>query len=335
MKALFVGGTGNLSSYAGAEARKRGIELVQINRGRALGVLGVAEGVETIVCDARDGAALAKAVGRREFDVVLNFTAMEPLDIERDLNVFAGRTGQYVFLSSASAYQKPPPSHMVTEATPLGNPYWDYSRGKIAAESRLAELGAEIGLAWTVVRPSHTYGRSWIPTPFGSSDFTLAARMLAGKEVPVPGDGQALWTLTHARDFAVGLVGLFGKAAALGQAFNVTGDEALSWDEVYRAIAAALGVEARLVHVPMELVAKAAPEFGMKLLGDKGWSTLFDCSKLRALVPEFQSRTRFAEGIRESVAWFREDPLRQKQLPATEAAFEAMIAAWKRALLAA
>ncbi len=334
MKALFIGGTGNLSSYASAEARKRGIELVQINRGRALGVLGPAEGVETIVTDAHDGAALAKAVGKREFDVVLDFTAMVPLDIERDLRVFAGKTGQYVFLSSASAYQKPPPSHLVTEATPLGNPYWDYSRGKIAAEERLAELGAELGLAWTVVRPSHTYGRSWIPTPFGSMDFTIASRMLAGKDVPVPGDGQGLWTLTHARDFAVGLVGLFGKAAALGQAFNVTGDEALTWDEVYRDIARALGVEARLVHVPMEVVAKAAPEFGMKLFGDKGWTTVFDCSKLRALVPEFQSHTRFAEGIRESVAWYQEEPSRQRTLPATEAALEAMLAAWKRALAA-
>ncbi|MEI6877202.1 MAG: NAD-dependent epimerase/dehydratase family protein, partial [Spirochaetota bacterium] len=196
----------------------------------------------------------------------------------------------------------------------------------------LARLRAENGLPVTIVRPSHTYGRAWIPTPFGSSDFTIAGRMLAGKEVPVPGEGQALWTVTHARDFALGLVGLFGRAEAIGEAFTIAGDEALTWDEIYWDIAAALGVEAKLVHVPVEVITKASPDFGEKLLGDKAWTSIFDCSKLKRLVPAFGTRTRFAEGIRESVDWILAEASRKRSNPTTEAALEKILAAWKRAI---
>lgn len=330
MKVLIIGGTGNLSLPVVEEALAQGLELVLLNRGRE----GTRhENVETLVADAREEGATGAALAGRNFDVVVDFIAYGSHDVDRAARLFLGRTDQYVYISSASVYRKPPLTHLVDERTPLDNPYWQYSRDKIAGERALAKAHEETGFPFTIVRPSHTYGRSWIPTPFGSSDFTLAGRMLAGKEVPVPGDGQALWTITHARDFAVGLVGLLGRREALGEAFTVAGDESLTWDEIYRAIAASLGVEPRLVHVPVDVIAKASPDFGEKLLGDKAWTSVFDCSKLKRLVPAFATRTRFAEGVAESLRWLMEDETRRRHNPSTEAAIEAILAAWKRALV--
>jgi nucleoside-diphosphate-sugar epimerase len=330
MKVLFVGGTGNLSLDCSLLALRRGMEVFQLNRGTRPD--RTPQGVTSIRADIRDEEASARALEGHSFDAVVDFIAYGPGQVEADLRLFRDRTAQYVLISSASAYRKPPSRHVIDESTPLSNPFWQYSRDKIACERILVEEGARMGLGWTIVRPSHTYGSTWIPSAFGSSDFTVARRMLDGKEVVVQGDGQALWTLTHARDFAVGLVGLLGNPGALGEAVQVMGDEALTWDEIHEAIGEALGVEPRIVHIPSDFIARVDPEMGGHFLGDKTWTSLFDCSKLRRLVPDFRASVPFREGIRESVAYYLEDPGRQKVNPALDARIEAILAAWHRAV---
>jgi nucleoside-diphosphate-sugar epimerase len=327
MKVLFIGGTGNLSRECTLRALAKGLEVYHLNRGSHPGL--APDGVVSLIADMGDEAAVTRALGRLSFDAVVDFIAFRPERVESCLRIFRGRTAQYVLISSASVYRKPPLGHVLTEATPLGNPYWDYSRDKIACERVLTDSGLGGDPAWTIIRPSHTYGLGWIPTPFGSSEFTVARRILDGKEIVIHGDGQALWTLTHARDFAVGLVGLLGNPAALGEAVQVTGDEALTWEAIHACIGAALGKAPRVVHVPSDFIAKVDPERGQHFLGDKTWSSLFDCSKLKRLVPEFRTTVGFHEGIRESVDWLLADPSRQRVNPTTDAAIERILAAWK------
>jgi len=329
MRVLFVGGTGNLSLDSTRRALAEGIEVYHLNRGSRPGA--VPPGVVSLNADIRDEAAAARALGGLRFDAVVDFIAYLPAHVEADLRLFAGRAAQYVFISSASAYRKPPVHHVIAESTPLANPFWQYSRDKIACEALLGEKAAGAGLAVTIVRPSHTYGVGWIPTPFGSSDFTIARRMLDGREIVVHGDGQSLWTLTHARDFAVGLVGLLGNPAAYGEAVQITGDEALTWDSIHRTIAASLGVEPRIVHVPSDFIAAVDPEMGSHFLGDKTYSAIFDCSKLKRLVPAFATTVPFHAGIRESVEWYLQDPGRQRINPSVDACMDRILAAWKGA----
>lgn len=331
MRILFVGGTGNLSWECSLRALADGHELWHLNRGS--GTRPALEGVRSLVADVEDEEAAARALGNQSFDAVVDFIAYRPEHIQRDLRLFRSRAGHYVFISSASAYRKPAVHHVITESTPLANPYWDYSRGKIACE---AALWREAGdLPFTIVRPSHTYGLGWIPTAWNSSDYTVPARMLAGREIPVHGDGQGLWTLTHARDFAVGLVGLLGNPAAMGEAVQICGDEALTWDSIHRAIAAALGVECALVHVPSEFIAAVDPEMGQHFLGDKSWSSVFDCSKLKRLVPAFRASVPFHAGVRESVEWYRADPTRRRTNARLDAVMDAVLDRWKRGMAAA
>lgn len=330
MRILFIGGTGNLSWDCSLRALHEGMEVFHLNRGTRAG--RSIPGLTSIHADIRDEEACARALGGLRFDAVVDFIAYRPDQVEADLRLFRDRTAQYVFISSASAYLKPPASHVIDESTPLANPYWQYSRDKIACERVLVEEGGRMGLGWTIVRPSHTYGSTWIPSAFGSSDFTVARRIIDGREIVVQGDGQALWTLTHARDFAVGLVGLLGNPGALGEAVQVMGDEALTWDEIHHAIGAALGVEPRIVHVPSEFIAGVDPDLGRHFLGDKTWTSVFDCSKLRRLVPGFRVSVPFREGLRESVDYYLADPARQKVNPETDAAIERILAAWHRAV---
>jgi len=330
MRVLFIGGTGNLSGDCTLLALRKGMEVFHLNRGTRPGL--TPQGVTSIHADIRDEESSARALDGLRFDAVVDFIAFEPRQVEADLRLFRDRTDQYVFISSASAYQKPPLRHLIDESTPLSNPYWQYSRDKIACERVLVEGGSRMGFGWTIVRPSHTYSSTWIPSAFGSSDFTVARRMLDGKEIVVQGDGQALWTLTHARDFAVGLVGLLGNPGALGEAVQVMGDEALTWDEIHYAIGEALGMEPHIVHVPSEFIAKVDPDLGQHFLGDKTWTSLFDCSKLRRLVPDFRVSVPFREGIRESVGYYLADPGRQQVKPDTDAAIERILAAWHRAV---
>jgi nucleoside-diphosphate-sugar epimerase len=323
LRALFIGGTGIISSACADRAIASGIELTVLNRGSST-IRPVPEGAEVVTADVRDEAAVRAALGDRSFDVVVDFVAFTPEHVRTDLELFAGRVGQYVFISSASAYQTPPGRLPITEATPLSNRYWAYSRDKIACEQLLVEASRSDGFPATIVRPSHTYDRTSIPT-MGS--WTDIARMRRGAPVVVHGDGTSLWTLTHHTDFAHAFVGLLGHPQAIGDSFHITSDELLTWDQIYRALGAAAGVaDPQLVHVPSERIAAADPELGASLLGDKAHSVIFDNTKVKALVPDHVATTPFWQGAREIVAWYDADPARQRVDPARDQLFDRLAA---------
>jgi nucleoside-diphosphate-sugar epimerase len=322
MRALFIGGTGNISSAVSRLALSRGVELTLLNRGRAQP--GMA-GAEQLSVDINQRADVERALAGRRFEVVVDFIAFTAADVERDIELFAGKTEQYVLISSASAYQKPPRSPLVTEDTPLENPFWQYSRDKIAGEVRAFAAHRAGRLGVTVVRPSLTYD-TVLPVPLaGWTEYTIVARMKAGKPIVVHGDGTSLFTITHAEDFAHGFLGLLGEPRALGEAFHVTSDEALSWDQVHQAIGAAVGVEPLIVHLPSELIAQLEPSRAGTLLGDKRYSLLFDNSKLRRIVPDFRAKIPFAEGIARTVRWFEADPARCWANPESDALVERLL----------
>ena len=312
MKALFIGGTGNISTPVSRLAVSRGIELYHINRGNREPI----PGVKSLKADIGHAGEARKALAGHRWDVVVNWIAYTPDDIRRDFELFEGSSRQYIFISSASAYQKPPASHIITESTPLRNPVWEYSRNKIACEDLLVKLYREKGFPMTIVRPSHTY-YSVIPVSLGGwEEFTVVDRMRRGLPVVVHGDGTSLWTMTHAADFAKGFLGLMDNPRAIGEAFHITSDEVLTWNRIYEAVAQAAGGEANLVHIASETIADYAdkhqfPSVRGTLLGDKSHSAVFDNSKIRKLVPEFVATIPFAEGIRQTIAWFDADPARR------------------------
>ena len=246
-----------------------------------------------------------------EFDVVVDWIAYAPDDIERDLALFRGRVKQFVFISSASVYQKPPTHYLITESTPLYNPYWQYSREKIACEERLMQAYRDEGFPVTIVRPSLTYDPNFPIAIGGWGCYTLADRLKKGLPIIVHGDGSSLWVVTHADDFGRGFLGLLGNGQALGHAFHITSDEVLTWDQIYQTIAEALGVEAKIVHIPSEFIGRVLPQYEGGLLGDKTWSVVFDNSKIKAFVPGFQATIPFRDGIRRTLAWFAADEKRQ------------------------
>ncbi len=262
----------------------------------------------------QDAAGAARALGDARFDAVVDWIAFGPADIERDLNLFAGRTRQYIFISSASAYQKPVTDYLISESTPLANPYWDYSRNKIACEERLLEAYREDGFPITIVRPSLTYGETQIPLAVNSwaKSYTAVDRMRRGKKVIVPGDGSSLWVITHNSDLAKGLVGLLGLPQAIGHAFHITSDEVMTWDQIYRIVGEAAGVEPRILHMPTDFIGACLPESLGGLLGDKAVSVVFDNSKIKRFVPDYCATMPFARGIRQTVAWFDADPTRKQ-----------------------
>jgi nucleoside-diphosphate-sugar epimerase len=321
-RVLFVGGTGNISAACSRLAVESGLDLCLLTRGRRQVDI---PGAHRIVADVADEPAVAAALAGRTFDAVVNFVAFEVADVERDLRLFGGRCGQYVFISSASCYRKPWP-RPVTEDVPLENAVWPYAQKKIACEQRLRRVMAE-GAPVTIVRPSLTYD-TVIPLPLASwSQWTLADRMLRGRPIVVHGDGTTPFTVTHADDFAVGLIGLLGNAAAAGEAFHVTGDEVQTWDEIHAQVAAAVGVEPSIVHLASEDIAAVLPERAGSLLGDKAHATVFDNAKIKRAVPTFEQRVPFAVGIRRTIAWFRADPARMTVDPAADAAIERLLAA--------
>lgn len=304
---LVIGGTGVISSAVTRLAVERGLDVTVLNRGSSA-TRPLPDGAEVVQADVRDPASVRAALGDREFDSVVDWVAFTPEHVQTDVDLFAGRTGQYVFISSASAYQTPPERLPVTESTPLRNPFWQYSRDKIACEDLLVRAYRDAGFPATVIRPSHTYDRTLVPLDGG---WTALERMRQGREVVVHGDGSSLWTLTHHEDFARGLVPLLGVPRTLGEAFHITSDDVLTWDQIVRALAAAAGVEPRIVHVPSDAIAAADPEWGAGLLGDKAHSMVFDTTKLRRLVPDFATTIRFEQGAREIVDWFDADPARR------------------------
>jgi nucleoside-diphosphate-sugar epimerase len=307
LSVLFIGGTGVISTACGEAALRAGHQLTVLNRG-ATGTRPVPAGAEVVHADIRDPASVRTALGDRSFDVVANFVAFTPEHIEIDLDLFTGKTGQYVFISSASAYQKPPARLPILESTPLRNPFWQYSRDKIACEDLLVAAYRAYGFPITIVRPSHTYDPSLVPTTGGWTDVD---RMRKGKPVVVHGDGTSLWTLTHHTDFARAFLGLLGRPQAYGEAFTITSDNVLSWNQIYTALASAAGVEPRLVHVTSADIAAADPELGPGLVGDKAHSVIFDNTKIKTLVPDWVATVPFAVGAKEIVEWYDADPARR------------------------
>jgi nucleoside-diphosphate-sugar epimerase len=309
MKVLFIGGTGFISTSVTRLAIERGIDLYHLNRGQHA---AVPAGVKHLVADINDADQARRVLGDEKFDVVVDWVAYRPADIERDLALFRGRVRQYIFISSASVYQKPPAHHVITESTPLVNPYWQYSRDKIACEELLNRAFREEGFPATIVRPSLTYDMQ-LPIAIGGwGCYTLVDRLKRGRPIIVHGDGSSLWVVTHAEDFACGFLGLVGNWQALGQAFHITTDEVLTWNQLYETIADAAGAVPKMVHIASEEIARVAPEMTGGLLGDKSWSVVFDNSKIKTFVPTYQAVIPFREGIRRTLAWFDADPRRQR-----------------------
>ncbi len=326
MKVLFIGGTGNISLSCTRVALEKGIEVFHFNRGKRTSPFGKA--VTTIRGDIANRTEMKKLIGDQRFDVVVNWIAFTKEDIEADIELFRGRVGQYVFISSASVYHKPPSHWVITESTPAYNPFWPYSQNKIACERRLWQAYEEEHFPVTIVRPSHTYSDGWLPTVFGS-DFTVVKRMIDGKPIVVHGDGQSLWTLTHSDDLAVAFVGLLGDPRTYGETFQITSDEALTWDKIHETVGAAFGVVPSIVHMPSEFIAREIPELGPGLLGDKRYSLVFDNTKIKRYVPEFRARVTFAEGMWRSAQWFEKHPEAKVADPKIEAQIETLLQRWK------
>lgn len=316
MRALFIGGTGTISSAVSRLAVEKGWELYLLNRGNLSD--RVPEGARVIRCDINNEAEVARLISDMTFDVVADFIAYVPEHVERDIRLFSGKTYQYIFISSASAYQKPLSHYRITEGTPLANPYWEYSRNKIACEERLMREYRQNGFPVTIVRPSHTYDERKVPVAVHGrkGSWQVIDRMLKGKPVIIHGDGSSLWTLTHNTDFAKAFVGLMANPAAIGEAVHITSDESLTWDTIYDIIARALGVTVKKVHVPSEFLAACDPEFEGTLLGDKTHSVVFDNSKIKRLVPGFTATVRFDQGVRMTLDYVLSHP--ELQVPDEE-----------------
>jgi nucleoside-diphosphate-sugar epimerase len=331
MKLLFIGGTGNISAACVRLAIDQGHEVHILNRGKRMledhGIVGA----RSIVADIHDEAATAAALAGQTFDAVANFIAYKPADVERDVRLFAGRCAQYVFISSASVYQKPLASPFLTESTPLKNPYWEYSRDKIACEETCLRAYRERDFPITIVRPSLTY-ETVIPLAIGGwNDFGIIERMRTGKPVVVHGDGTSLWTITHSEDFAKGFNGLFGNQQAIGDAFHITSDEVLTWDQIYDAVGIAAGVgPLEKIHIPSEFIARLVPWQRGGLLGDKAVSAIFDNSRIKRIVPDFKATISFQSGIRRTLQWFGKKPERMRADLAADAQLDAIIAAYQK-----
>ena len=322
MKILLIGGTGTISSAITRQLAEGGHELWLLNRGNRKNE--VPANVRQVICDINDEAEVMRQTGAEVFDAVCEFIGFLPSQVERDIRLFTGRTRQYVYISSASAYNKPAASHVITEGTTLANPYWEYSRNKIACEELLMRTYREAGFPVTIVRPSHTYCERGVPVsvhgPKGS--WQVLKRMMEGKPVLVQGDGSSLWTLTWNEDFARGFIGLLGNPKAIGEAFQIMSDEQLTWNQVYQSVAFALGVTFKPYYVSSEFLAAVSPkayDFTGNLLGDKSVTVVFDCTKLKRAVPGFCATTRFDEGVRRCVAYLQSHPELQEEDPEFDA----------------
>jgi nucleoside-diphosphate-sugar epimerase len=315
MKVLFIGGTGNISIACTKLALEKGYDVYHLNRGKTENPFG--NTVKSIIADVNDRESLTRAIADQTFDVVANFVAFVPEDVKRDFEIFQHKAGQYVFISSASAYQKPPSHPVITESTPLKNPFWQYSRDKISCENYLNELYREKDFPITIIRPSLTYD-TVIPAAIGSwDDFTIIDRIRKGKKIIVHGDGTSLWTITHSEDFAKGFTGLLGHQQAIGHSFHITSDEILTWDQIYEAIGMAAGDIPDMVHIPSEFIARFDDFHTGNLLGDKANSVIFDNSKIKSFVTDFKALIPFKQGIARTVSWFEKKPSRMKIIEET------------------
>lgn len=332
MKALFIGGTGIISSAITRQLAESGCELYLLNRGNRNE--GLPAGVQTIQADINDEAKVAKLLENHTFDVVADFIAFEPAQLERDYRLFNGKTKQFMFISSASAYQTPLSDYRITEGTPLSNPYWGYSRNKIACEEYLMKQYREHGFPVTIIRPSHTYDERSIPLGVHGSkgSWQVAKRMLENKPVIIHGDGTSLWTLTHNSDFAKGFIGLMGNIHAIGESIHITSDESVTWNQIYEVIADALGVKLNAVHVSSEFLAACSKDdLEGGLLGDKSNTVVFDNSKLKRLVPDFVATTRVDQGIKQTIQYILAHPEHQVEDPEFDAWCDKVISALETA----
>lgn len=334
MRILFIGGTGTISSAITQQLAATEHELWLLNRGNRKAE--VPANVKQIVADINDEEAVLKQIGNMQFDSVCDFIGFVPAQVERDYRLFAGRTRQYVYISSASAYNKPARNYIINEGTTLANPHWQYSRDKIACEELLMKHYREDGFPVTIVRPSHTYCERGVPTsvhgPKGS--WQVLKRMIEGKQVIVHGDGSSLWTMTWNGDFAKGFIGLLGNPHAIGEAFQIMSDESLTWNQIYQAVADALGVEFKPYYVSSEYLAAVSPkEYDLEgnLTGDKAVTVVFDCSKLKRVVPGFQATVRFEEGVRRCVKYILAHPELQQEEPEFDAWCDRVIQALEEA----
>ncbi len=337
MKVLFIGGTGNISTAVSKMSINAGIDLYLLNRGTTK--INI-PGAKSLKADINDVKTAKKVLEGHQWDVVVNWIAFTPDDVKRDHELFKGKTAQYIFISSASVYQKPLANPVITESTPLKNPFWDYSRDKIACEELLNNWYRVEDFPITIVRPSLTYDMV-IPVAIGSwDDFTVPDRMLKGKEVIVHGDGTSIWTVTHAEDFAKGFIGLLGHQQAIGESFHITSDELLTWDQIYEAVANALDTTANIVHISSDFICQEAERNDYdwmssgfmwgNLHGDKAVSTIFDNSKIKRTVPGFKATIPFKQGIKRTIEWFREKPERMQIVDLHNKFIDGVIAAYKK-----
>ena len=334
MKILFIGGSGTISRAVTQQTLAAGHDLWLLNRGQHRPV----EGARVIIANMADVAGVCAALHAHTWDVVVQFIAFAPADIRRDLELFRGLARQYLFISSASVYQKPLAHYRVTETTPLANPYWEYARLKIACEEELAAAHRATGFPGVIVRPSYTYGEDLVPLMLNAPgrSWTLVDRMRRGAPVVIPGDGNSLWTMTHNSDFAAGLIGLFGNPATHGEAFHITSDEVLTWNQIFSQTAEAAGAAApRFVHIATDFITACVPAAAGSLLGDKAVSAVFDNAKIKRFVPGFSAKTPFAAGIRRTIAWFEADPTRQLVDDATNQRWDQLATAYETALASA
>jgi nucleoside-diphosphate-sugar epimerase len=329
MKVLFVGGTGNISTAVSRLVIQQGMDLYLLNRGKRQVDI---PGAKILTADIHQfGEAAGQLLGHT-WDVVVNWIAYTPADVKNDYKLFFGKTRQYIFISSASVYQKPPSHPVITESTPLYNPYWKYSQNKIACEDFLMQAYREVDYPVTIVRPSLTYN-TVIPTAIGGwTDYGIIQRMRRGEKVIVHGDGTSLWTVTHAEDFAKGFAGLIGHQQAAGHAFHITSDEILTWNQIYQAVADAAGVEAQIVHIPSDFLAQYSEDLHGGLLGDKAYSVIFDNTKIKTFVPGYQAVIPFNQGIRGTLRWFEADPARMQTSGADDQLIDHILEDYEKAI---
>lgn len=308
MKVLFIGGTGTISAAISPRAVKKGMQLYLLNRGNRTQF--VPAGATVIKGDISDETETKELLKDYQFDVVVDFIAFTKDQLERDFRLFHGKTKQFIFISSASAYQKPLSALKIRESTPLYNPYWEYSRNKAECEEYLMKLYREEGFPVTIVRPSHTYGDLSVPVALHGAhgSFSILERIRTGKKIIVHGDGTSLWTVTHNSDFAKAFVGLIGNSHALGEAYHITSDEALPWNQIYEIIGKALDASPNIVHISTDLLSTLSPSLKGSLWGDKANSVIFDNTKIKEVVPEFICTTRFDEGVRKAVQYIYSHP---------------------------
>ena len=327
MKVLFIGGTGNISASVSRLCVEKGIDLYLLNRGVTKVEI---PGAVNITGDINDQESIKEKLKDHKWDVVVNWIAFTEDDIIRDFNIFRDKTEQYIFISSASAYQKPLQDPIITESTPLENPFWEYSRNKIACENKLTELHNQNEFPITIVRPSLTYN-TVIPVAIGGwTEYTIIDRIKKGKKIIVHGDGTSLWTITHAEDFAKGFVGLIGNNKSIGETYHITSDELLTWDQIYTYVANAVDAEPNIIHIASDFICSIEQSLTGTLIGDKSVSAIFDNSKIKSLVPDFCASIPFKKGIKETIKWFESDSNRMVVNPETNKMIDRIISAYER-----